>query len=365
MQQQQNLGWLFYKGYYWDNQNGSVRYDEVDKKKDGEHNEKVFSIPNKALFEAKWDENSPNYYIQTDHCLSFFTTYPGLLIGTGYNHETGCKGEIKNGFYFDYTTGMPTISGSSVKGTLRSAFKHPKYIQALLKAHFSIEKDLLDIEKLTFHIFEGADTNSMYEHDVFHDAVFTKGNAQGNIIGDDYITPHGDDLLKNPIPLQFLKILPGLELTFYFDLKDNAILSAQQKLKLFQLILEDIGIGAKTNVGYGHLQPKNNVIPIKKNKHSAQIAKNPKTDMSNEVSNNEPSFYNKKLNYKKPPTLNGEIVKSGRPNQVKLYLSEDNMPIFDLSGYRNPIDAGKKILVQIELNKKGKILRASFKGFKS
>ena len=43
-------------------------------------------------------------------------------MGVGYQHETGAMGEAKIGFYFDYTTGLPCLSGSSVKGIIRSAF---------------------------------------------------------------------------------------------------------------------------------------------------------------------------------------------------------------------------------------------------
>ena len=60
-----------------------------------------------------------------EHSFELTTTYPGLVLGTGYSHETGTEGEFKLGFYFDWTTGLPVIPGSSVKGILRAAGPRP------------------------------------------------------------------------------------------------------------------------------------------------------------------------------------------------------------------------------------------------
>ena len=100
----------------------------------------------------------------------------------------------------------------------------------------------------------------MSKHDVFLDAEIVKPNSQELIFGDDYITPHVDDKgkpapLKNPTPLRFLKILPNVTFRFSFELESGPLISASQKLALFQQIIIDLGIGAKTNVGYGRLEP--------------------------------------------------------------------------------------------------------------
>ena len=55
-------------------------------------------------------------------------------------------------------------------------------------------------------------------------------------------------------PVMFMKILPQVEFNFNFKLFDSKVLSkliAEKKKQLFKHILLDIGIGAKTNVGYG------------------------------------------------------------------------------------------------------------------
>ena len=75
-------------------------------------------------------------------------------------------------------------------------------------------------------------------------------------LGLDYITPH-ENPLKNPTPIQFLKLLPGVQILFQFEWHKLIIkgkkLEVEKLEELFKTILEDLGIGAKTNVGYGQL----------------------------------------------------------------------------------------------------------------
>ena len=246
---QGNTGWLFYRNYY---EGINFRAKEDDK-----GNAKRFDDKNKALYNAKFRQELVSAFVRTDQSLQFETTYPGLLIGSGYNHETGFLGEIKIGFHFDHTTGMPYLPGSSVKGTLRAAFDHWGYIEHLLGHSLKIPQSRiagLEQKAVIKETFEGNNKQNMYDHDVFHDAIVTRGNAQGRFLGPDFITPHErPGLLHNPVPIQFLKVLPGVELTFYFELKDG-LLTAAEKLKLFQQIIKDTGVGAKTNVGYGWLK---------------------------------------------------------------------------------------------------------------
>jgi CRISPR-associated protein Cmr6 len=198
--------------------------------------------------------------------------YPGLVTGTGINHEATVEGEFKLGMHFDYTYGMPIIYGSSVKGLLRSAFPETtpenelrkskiEYIQFCLGQGFKN----INVDKLRDCIFEGIKDNNnlpIYERDIFFDAVIINSNKngkkdkKGKILAPDSITPHKEPL-KNPIPITFLKIASGVTVEFRFDLKDSTVegikVSAERKEDLFQQILCDFGIGAKTNVGYGQL----------------------------------------------------------------------------------------------------------------
>ena len=186
-----------------------------------------------------------------DTAFELKVVYPGLVTGIGINHEATIEGEFKLGMHFDWTYGMPVIYGSSVKGVLKSYFKEfykPKDGQPSVS-------DAID------DIFNGG-KKSIYKRDIFFDAVITRPDSQGRILCSDSITPHGDNPLKNPIPITFLKIAPGCKIEFRFKLVPTEIvkdgktwsLSAKDKRDLFEMILTTVGIGAKTNVGYGQLK---------------------------------------------------------------------------------------------------------------
>lgn len=228
---------------------------------------------------------------------------PGLLPGSGYPHEVGGTGEFKLGFSFDHTTGLPVLPGSSVKGVLRSVFpqfeydpekpwlrQHPedsgkqpkgkrkvreqkaKFIVSLLgKQGITIpDQNAEDIaHALELAIFEGwnaslfpekrAERIPMCRHDVFFDALPIRpgrlATGDDRLLGRDALTPHNKSPLKNPTPLPFVKVLPGVTFEFTFRLHDSNIfgqtVSAAQKRAIFSKILCAVGAGAKTNVGYG------------------------------------------------------------------------------------------------------------------
>lgn len=191
--------------------------------------------------------------------------YPGLITGVGITHEANIEGEFKLGMHFDYTYGMPVVYGSSVKGVLRSVFRDEVYIQSLINR---ISKKNIDVKELFEDIFEGNErdpehddvvehikaykSKSIYKRDLFFDAVIIKPDSNGHILETDYITPHKNPL-KNPVPISFVKIASGCNIEFRFRLVDS-ILTRQEKYSLFLLILQEFGVGAKTNVGYGNMQ---------------------------------------------------------------------------------------------------------------
>lgn len=221
---------------------------------------------------SEWNLNSEYKIINEcspdDDRFALKVQYPGLVTGVGIDHETKITGEFKLGVHFDWTHGMPVVYGSSVKGVLRNAFiskvekgKIIEYEDYFLKKLTNREWEQEEIKTLFDAIFEGKDGNgnnlSIYNRDIFFDAVIVKP-AKGRILCSDSITPHGDNPLKNPIPITFLKIAPGCTLEFRFKLVDTKIgeleFKKEDKLKLFKEILTTVGIGAKTNVGYGQLK---------------------------------------------------------------------------------------------------------------
>lgn len=289
-----NLGWMFYKNYYqdFDNQASPNQKERFFKDK----NQELFGEPN----QPRKLEDYPTYHIPGVQPIGLYVLYPGLTIGTGMLHETGSRAEIKLGFSFDQTTGLPCISGSGIKGVLRSAFpqrinsnkahkfavvdqeNRSGFIEAVLafvgindpQKHLNdyfeeraipLPKDLTLVDVLEYEMFEGCRPKngkdntcefapvSIYQRDVFHDAMpNTSRYDHGGFLGLGYITPHRNNPLKNPNVLPMVKILPGTGIDFYFDLKDG-ILTAEQKRQFCQTLLCEIGVGAKTNVGFGQL----------------------------------------------------------------------------------------------------------------
>lgn len=235
------------------------------------------------------------------HTILMKTTYPGLLVGTGYAHEveSGADQCIKLGFSFDYVSGQPYVPGSSVKGMLRSCFQPDiidevlRTIQGNFKEYQIAENDKLntnqidrivaDLNNLESDIFDGPD--------IFFDAVLRSGSRirdpensgknKGNVMTLDYITPHGHgkDETKNPTPLLMIKVQPNVIFEFRFCLRDSFIgevrISAQQKKALFRILIELFGIGAKTNVGYGvltYIADDEAIQPIAQAEEDAQKA---------------------------------------------------------------------------------------------
>lgn len=242
----ENIGYNFYKKIYEGKEEVLLENIKNDKGTIKLDNNTVLE----KIFNLKLTEKKEKY---TNQNFKMKTIYPGLFIGGGYNHDSGLEDDFKLGFFFDYTTGLPIIPGSSVKGVLRNAFKCSyDYINDLIE-EINKEKKDIDIQKLEKEIFEGIKDQHklpMNVRDIFYDTEVIKGDKNSKVLTEDYLCPHGDNPLKNPTPLKFLKILPNVEFEFRFDLKDG-IITKDEKLELFRKIILDLGIGSKTNVGYG------------------------------------------------------------------------------------------------------------------
>lgn len=291
-QQYPNIGWLFYKDYYYGLQ--QCWLVENPNKEVKENIANYFEKKNTNLLKASYSLTNACSVFKgiSNICFELFTIYPGLIIGSGGSHETGLIGEIKLGLQFDYTTGLPYIPASSVKGMLRSMFpyslkakevgdklpqevivyreKRSKYISTICRGlkddngrpltfDDGCELNLSDeeVKRLELSIFEGVDREgkalAVQNRDLFFDALVVE--TKGKLLGLDFITPHKDSI-KSPNPIQFLKVLPEVKFRFSFRLKntelgENRHFTEKMKKMLFKRILEDIGLGAKTNVGYG------------------------------------------------------------------------------------------------------------------
>jgi len=259
-------------------------------------NNPVFAAANEILRNVTLQPNDynllkhPQFANIASECINVTTTYPGLILGTGYVHETNNEAEFKLGFYFDHTTGLPCIPGSSIKGVLRSVFpdfnqKHPfktivninerqqskvNFLTEILGWENEADK-VSKIHQLELAIFKGVALNetkllfdtgkediefsSIYKRFCFYNGYIS--GARGNkIFETDTITPHGTDPLKSPTPLNFLKIRPNVTFTLPMIFGDLGFLNLERGsiLNLFNNIITTTGIGAKTNVGYGQFK---------------------------------------------------------------------------------------------------------------
>ena len=315
MQQHPNLGWLFYKDYFANRlgdrtplgdrldwrfiltQNDDAR--EANKALLEKKNQRLIAstLPAqrvRALLDLQRQNAFPQDRLQT---FQLVTTYPGLLLGSGYAHEGHIEGELKLGFYFDHTTGLPILPGSSVKGVLRSVFPDSDvagreirmaYLAWLIEeanADPRLRLDPIPVQPAHFRaleaqIFEGrslpdekgkAQWGPPARRDIFLDAYISAADDAGQFLATDYITPHINrknaelSPFTNPVPIHFLKLRPGVTLCFQFSLQDSVLpdgttVKALHKQVLFETILRIQGIGAKTNVGYGQFAPPAHVL---------------------------------------------------------------------------------------------------------
>lgn len=259
-----NIGWKYYYDYfkgldYRGGKPGFVGGKDVKKRNDA---------LTKEIILQDYEETRKEVFPQLgEHGFELTTCYPGLIIGSGYQHEVGVEEEFKLGFFFDHTTGLPIIPGSSIKGVIRNVFQRsPSYIAGLISGPDLGERPSdVQIAQLALEIFgppQGeaeVEGQSLQGQDRFYDAI-PKADISfaAQLLGKDNLTPHRSPF-TDPVPLLFLKIMPGVTFQFDFALQDARILpafTADKKENLFKTILLDMGLGAKTNVGYGQfLEP--------------------------------------------------------------------------------------------------------------
>jgi len=213
-------------------------------------------------FAVSHKEIEAAFSIDSASRLEFNVEYPGLLIGLGYlfPKEANNDAQYNLGFSFDHTSGLPYLPGSSVKGVLRSVFPKSgedtsriQFIQAMTGR----ELDYNEIKKIEITYFgprthEVETRSGKKSQDTFYDSYIL--HTGDSYILDEYITPHGDDPTKNPVPIKMIKIAPENRLVVQICFSaDESLLTQEERKNLFTGILEFTGAGAKTNVGFGHL----------------------------------------------------------------------------------------------------------------
>lgn len=255
-----NISKLFFKDYFKE-ENGFNFNHVLTNQEPDEKSKEVILDRNEKIKEVELKYIPALPIVGDEGRFSLKIAYPGLVTGTGLVHDSKkLDGAYNLGMHFDYTWGMPVVYGSSVKGVLRQYFK--EYYKGNLDVVDLIEdifdgkvrnkeKDQYDCEGRL--LVRGYDNKSIYQRDIFFDAVIKK-TYQRQLLVDDSITPHGDNPLKEPKPITMLKIAPGCTIEFRFKLEDSGDFKKQKKIDLFKEILLAVGVGAKTNVGYGQFE---------------------------------------------------------------------------------------------------------------
>lgn len=74
-----------------------------------------------------------------------------------------------------------------------------------------------------------------------------------------------------------------------------------------------------------------------------------------------PRYLKNTPNHKKRYELDAEVAQPGQPNQVRVFVREDNTPTLPLNGYRGVLKKGEEIIVMGSFSKKGKLVQVTFK----
>lgn len=316
--------------------------------------------------------------------IYFSVNYPGLLIGTGttieytpFNKEKK-DNNFKTGLSFDYTTGLPYIPGSGIKGVIRDFFPQKiedknysekeklKYqeqneakmelINQILESNYSFE----EIEKIKESIFDGRDFREkenleeekflpIFKRDKFIEGrILVQDGKQ--ILDKDYITPH-KKILENPVPIQILKIVPETEIEILFQLNEtkifksegnDIIITKEQKKNLFTEILFLTGLGAKTNVGYGHFDEEASIKVTRKREEDARkILEKEKLEVLEKKKEQMSDF--EKFVYEFKNEWN-EQTKKGKVSEIEKFEGEEKKEIAKLflSDLKNDKKPSKK-----------------------
>jgi len=179
-----------------------------------------------------------------------------LVCGMGYEHP------LENGFMFDWTSGLPVIPGSSLKGpslnTAKVIMEHSTKEEKKMIFGFS------DNDSIKANIDDIFGTKDDSGKIVFFTAYPCLEDGQ-QFLELDVMTPHYQPYYSDPtnppadwyspVPLHFLTVPEGIKFCFRLatrkNLKDTgsaALLTAQ---KILSYALTEFGVGAKTNVFYG------------------------------------------------------------------------------------------------------------------
>ena len=183
----------------------------------------------------------------------------------------GDASPLEVGIRLSHTYGMPLLPASALKGLCRR-------VARLLKHENKLSDDAIDA-LFGFSREKQAAAGAV----VFYDAWYDPSSAGGKPFHRDVITVHHPAYygsgevaptdFDDPTPVPFLVIKPGARFLCVLDAPDPAWARFAEQMLLWGL--ENLGVGAKTNAGYGYLR-----LP---NAGSASTTANPALQTNEEV----------------------------------------------------------------------------------
>ena len=373
-----NLHYQFWVDYYKELESSSELSKEKIEKK------------NSALIHSQWEDSGekiPSFGKM--QLLTYKVLYPGLLMGLGYDHsaeQAKDAPKIALGMSLDYTTGLPYIPGSEVKGMLRSAFIGSKdLINLYLGKDWSDEK----IHALEVDIFghthnydpdykPSKEAEEGQGKDVFFDAFPIKPDSNGHLIELENITSHisyDSNLEENPRkyqgltdvnPITLLKVMPGVVFLFRFKLCDSVIktkeeeiiVTVDEKLRLFENIIANFGMGAKTYVGFGLMEkvPDHQSVALKRHYlFSAGSAINLPSGQNETPTVNTPTVQQTERPRVQAAFVVGQeytaTIKEAKKNNLKLTVKDADgnaaYPAYKRDDIPEPVRRGEKDLTKV------------------
>lgn len=185
----------------------------------------------------------------SDRARAYFTLTAAAPIAIGLGNAS----PLEVGLTLHHTYGMPVIPGSALKGLCRRG------------ARLLMHENKIDLEAVDYMFGTGGDVSAAVGAVVFYDAWYDPRSVGGAPFHRDVITVHHPQYYSSggakfptdfddPNPVPFLVIKPGAQ--FLFVLDAPTVEWAHFAEKLLRWCLCNLGVGAKTNAGYGYFDPK-------------------------------------------------------------------------------------------------------------
>lgn len=248
-----------------------TRYLKEHKPTDPAERNKLKQTPEEELLSLAMKVQSSNAYsLAFDRWKNEFKDgrYLEAELASSLAIGLGNESPLEVGLTVSHTYGMPIIPGSAIKGMCRRGalklMQEGKITESQFHALFGLSKeDKIDDEQRQQLLGAESLQKEAAGSIVFHDAWYDPNSVQGKPFHRDVITVHHQDYygkkgsvaptdFDDPTPVPFLVVKPKAKFFFAIDAPSDewAIFT----IELLKWSLANLGIGGKTNAGYGYFK---------------------------------------------------------------------------------------------------------------